>query len=84
MDPTEKAAELIIDDRVGLVLGFEGYTGTSTPLIQISNSYRNLLSMPQLEELHNYLMGWFKLWRLPGAGISNESPRNKRSRRDRK
>ena len=80
-DSASEGTGLVIDDSAGLGLGFEGYTGTSTPLVQIRNAYAHQMPLKQLEELHYFLMTRFKLWSLPGARVGNEIPRSKHSRK---
>jgi len=80
-DPTEDVWWIVADCRTGFELGFEGYTGTETPLFQVKNTHEYRRSIPQVEELHQYLVNRFRLWRLPGAGFSDDIPRSKHNKK---
>lgn len=57
---------LVQDDSDGMRLGFEGYTGSATPLFQIKNTYRYPGVVLPLRKLHDWLVERFDLRALPG------------------
>lgn len=72
---------LVQDDSDGMRLGFEGYTGSATPLFQIKNAYDYSGFVLPLRELHDWLVERFGLRALPGFNWGRALPVQRKSSR---